>query len=350
MGGSALKNTTTRRYLAAEYRELAQEVWETLEQMFPYSRVNIIKAYRNKDSFGDMDVLLCSENLPSNWIDEVKEHFTPNETVKNGNCLSFDCKELQIDIIVAKPEEYLSSLQYLSFNDLGNLTSRIAHSIGLKLGHDGLSYNFREGTNNYRNVVLTRDWKVVCDVLMLSYKTFKDGFDNLEDIFKFVVSSPFFNKTIFALENRNHAARTRDQKRSTYTAFLKWIENDNNLEEDNYYFPKVEDKSRWLPRLFRLIPDFETTYHQVMSEWNLDKKFKLRYNGEIVSGLIGLKDKELGKFMKWTKDRYPDNKLNTIVNTMNVECIDDFILHNYAVYTDTLKIGKLDNLAFKEEL
>ena len=327
-----MKNTETRRYQAEEYHKLAQEVLEIIEQLFPFSRCSVIRSYKNKESFGDMDILLCSKNLPSNWTQEIKDYFKPNESVKNGNCLSFDYKQLQIDVIVTKQEEFETSSNYYSYNDLGNIMGRISNSLGLKLGHDGLSYNFREGTNNYRNVVLSRDWKVVCDVLDLNYKRFTEGFDNLEGIFKFVVSSPFFNKEIFVLENRNHAARVRDKKRTTYTQFLKWIANDDNLLPKDYYYQR-RNKEFYLSYLFDVIPHFKDTHKKVMQEWELDKKFKARYNGSIVSKLTGLSGKELGAFMQWNKAYYGEEGLKTIINTINPECIDDFILHNYFVST-----------------
>jgi len=336
LGGNAIKNTFTRRYEAKEYYKASEIIVDKLLTLFPNRKLSIIKSYRNKESFGDIDILIKSQNTINDDIKAIKDKFKPKEFVRNSHIISFDFNELQVDVIFTNNEDYEASVQYFSYNDLNNILGIICHSLGLKLGHDGLSYNFREGTNNYRNVVLSTDWEVVCKVLMLDYKTFVDGFDELEDIFKFVVSSPFFNKEIFSLENRNHAARVRDNKRKTYTEFLKWIEDDNNLEDDIYYFPKVENKYYWLPHLFDNIPNFEPMYNKVMDEWLLDKKFKLRYNGEIVSELTGLKGKELGEFMKWTKEYHAEDKLKMIINTINAECIDDFILHNYNVYTGNL--------------
>ena len=82
-----------------------------------------------------------------------------------------------------------------------------------------------------------------------------------------------------------------------------------------------------------------------MQEWELDKKFKARYNGSIVSKLTELSGKELGDFMQRNKEYYGDEGLKTIINTVNLGCIDDFILYNYFVYNNKLPEG-----AFKEEL
>lgn len=37
-------------------------------------------------------------------------------------------------------EHFNTSLEYLNWNDLGNLIGRIAHKFGLKYGHKGLLY------------------------------------------------------------------------------------------------------------------------------------------------------------------------------------------------------------------
>ena len=73
-------------------------------------------------------------------------------------------------------------------------------------------------------------------------------------------------------------------------------------------------------------------YRKEFEEWELDKKFKAHYNGSIVSKLTGLCGIKLGTFMQWNKAYYGEERLKTIINNINPEYIDDFILHNYFVY------------------
>lgn len=338
MGGNALKSCVTRRYAAEEYFKMCNLTGNTFNQIFPDCRFAIIPAYKSKESFGDMDILISSTELPSNWVEIIKETFCPRQMVKNGNVLSFEHRQLQTDVIVCSEEEFDASLSYYSYNDLGNLCGRIAHSLGLKLGHDGLSYNFRDGTYHFKNVVLLTNWEDILPVLGLSYERYAAGFDTLEDIFKFVVSSPFFHKDIFHLENRNHAARVRDEKRRTYMEFLKWIEsyNETSHQTISSELHKLysKDKSHPLDYLFDIIPNFKEIHEQVTAEWQVDIKFKTLYNGYLVKEWTGLEGKELGKFMTFCKEDQP--QLKDLITNMNEDCIEWFVNYMKQKYDGTL--------------
>lgn len=297
MGGNALKNTETRRYNAFEYHELCNDVYTQLWKLFPKCIFSIITAYRNKPSFGDMDIVISSENLHNNYVELLISHFKPTEWVKNGNVLSFDYKQFQIDLIVAHPDEYHTSLHYFAYNDLGNLCGKLAHQLGVKLGHNGLSYVWRTGTYMFREVVILKDWNKILQVLDLDPVKYFEGFDELEDIFEYVVSSKFFNKDIFAFENMNNYARTRDKKRKTYTTFLDWI----SVRDLNDH-PREQNKDVWLPYLFSVIPGFKETYDSVNAEWQRATLYKEKFNGDLVREWTGLENKELGAFMKWLRE------------------------------------------------
>lgn len=331
MGGNALKNVTTRRYAAGEYHQLELEVLCKLEEAFPKCIMSAIQSYAEKASFGDMDILISSEHIPRDYRVTINKLFQPSETVSNGNCYSFEYKQLQIDLIVTKPNEYESSIHYFAYNDLGNLLGRIAHSLGFKLGHDGLTYNFRDGTNLFANIPVTQQWPDILSLLGLSPKKYYAGFDTLEDIYNFTADSPYFCKEIFALENRNHAARVRDEKRSTYTGFLEYI-------KDRQY----DDQSEFsMEQVFDIFPEFYERLLEVEKEYAASKEFKTRYNGLLVSEVTGLQGKELGLFMKWVKEYFAGSLVN-VINALNPIVIERFVAHMYLVYTNNLQVVKLD--------
>lgn len=300
MGGNALKNVVTRRYERDEYFFLEELVMKKLRDHYsPEKRIVPIRAYNNKESFGDMDILIEGDYTAENFIGTIQSIFEPKQIYKNSNCISFEYKEFQIDLIVTPTEEFDTSYNYFNYNDLGNLCGRIAHSMGLKLGHDGLSYNWRIDTYQFKNVVLLTDWNDILPVLGLDPEVYNRGFDELEDIFKFVVSSQFFNKDIFLLHNRNHTSRVRDAKRKTYMEFLDWIEVDGNAVNN---YSKKENKDDWLEYLFVMIDGFQTIYGIVNREWEDATAVKAKFNGDIVRGYTGLEGKDLGIFMKYMKD------------------------------------------------
>lgn len=305
MGGNALKNCLTRRYDRDEYFNLERTVWRVLDTIFPNCPHEAIKAYATKESFGDMDIVISSDNLPANWVNLVQSAFAPAEMVKNGNCLSFEYRELQIDLITMPSENYRSALNYYAYNDLGNLMGRIADSMGLKYGHDGLSYRYTVGTNNYRNIPITKDLDTILTVLGFSHARYEQGFDTLEEIFLFVVMSMYFNTDIYLLENRDNKSRTRDAKRKTYMEFLDYLERYPDMLVNHL---KSANKSYWLPFLFSMLPGFKEQYEQCETDYKNDQTYKSKFNGDLVSEWTGLKEKELGLFMKHLRDlRGPDD-------------------------------------------
>lgn len=329
MGGNALA-ATCRRHNKEEYYAKEEEILFALKGLFPHSRAYPIKAYRSKDSFGDCDVLLESLDLPSNWIDLVAEVFDSKQVIKNGNVCSFEYYELQVDIIVTKPEDFNSSAQYFDYNDLGNLVGRIAHSMGLKLGHDGLTYKWRLSDNHvFKEITLLKDWKDILPVLGYSYERYKQGFETLDEMFQFVVSSPFFNKDIYLLHNRNHTSRVRDKKRKTYMSFLKYCETykqtheqDINTDIVNYH---GSDKRHWLNYLFSSIEGFKEQYEEVQAEYECEQKFKERFNGNLVKEWCGIDGKELGNFMQWLKANTEPERFKKDIITLNPVCVPRLI-------------------------
>ena len=298
MGGNALKNTITRRYQKDEYHEIIIDIQQKLTKIFPHSKCEGIKSYRMKNDHGDADFLLESDFLPSNYCAMLLQEFSPNEWVKNGNCISLEYKEFQVDIILTPSDEFNTSVNYFAWNDLGNLCGRIFHSIGMKLGHDGLSYNWRIGNCQFKNVIIEKDWEKILPIVGLSYERYTEGFDSSEEIFEFVKSSKFFTADIFLLHNRNNVSRTRDRKRKTYMEFLKYINPEGIVYDESIPYTPT-DKSGYLPYLFQMVPTFKKLYEQTEIEYKFAIQKKAGYNGNLVMEWTGLSQKPLGEFLQW---------------------------------------------------
>ena len=143
MGGKALKNTVTRRYNEDEYLKAFNEVSDVLMNFC--DQVALVKAYEEKDSFGDMDLVVVLSPSVTDVVKCLKEYFNPNEVVKNTNVVSFNYKDLQVDLLVQPDSKtYDFAKNYFAFNDLGNFVGRTAHRLGFKFGHDGMWYVLRD--------------------------------------------------------------------------------------------------------------------------------------------------------------------------------------------------------------
>lgn len=316
MGGNALKQfgIITDRKSKLEYQQIIREV-KTIAMLNLNATITEVISFKNKQDFGDADLLIVSDDLPNHWVDTLKDAFESKAIYNNGDVVSFEYKNFQIDIIKCPSHEFMASYHYFSFNDLGNLLGRMTKKFGLKLGHDGLTYVYRDGDQVIGNIVITREFHEVCWFLGVDYQQWKEGFNDLDDIFKFVASSRYFNPDIYLFDNLNHTQRVRDRKRKTYNAFLEWCK--------SYDGPKYEhtkDQDSLLPMLFEFWgpnngfhddDSFREQYINLYMHHLKKKDMQSKFSGEIVRGVVGLDGKELGMLMKYLKTKIDEDFIIT---------------------------------------
>lgn len=307
MGGNALSCASVR-LTKKNYDRMAEECVGKLRALYPQGRVNDIPSYRAKCDFGDLDLLVTDPNFDP---EQAASALGAVEVVRNGPTTSLglilrpevlqrEGNMFQVDLVRMAPDEYDYALAYFSFNDLGNLIGRTAHSAGLAHRHNGLYYYVRDGDYKFREICLTADYDTALAFLGYEPARFHRGFENLTEIFEYVTGSTFFNRDIFLLENRNYASRIRDRKRKTYTDFLKWCEERPDLPA--YQYP--DDKKAWLPRIAEHFPHFQGEYDKAQADLENQRQVKERYNGETVARMTGLAAKELGMLMKHVKESF----------------------------------------------
>lgn len=290
MGGNALK-TTTGRLAKEDYYPLEKTVIAKLSVAFPDRRINAIPTYRSKESFGDMDIVIESDRLPVDWLETVRATFSPLEMVKNGPVLSFDVQQFQIDLILTPSHYYSFALAYYSWGDLGNLTGRLAKGMGYTFGHEGLSYKRYEGDQLIGSIKLSTDFPESLAFLGFDPVRHSQGFDDSEAIFKFMVSSTYFRPESFMVDNLNHIARVRLKKRPLYGEFLTFLEDTKPPTQER-------NEAAHLQRGFDAFPAFQPAYIAAEQDRVRQKSIKEKFNGEIVSQLTGLSQRELGDFMR----------------------------------------------------
>jgi hypothetical protein len=341
MGGNALKNTETERKSLEEYLYISGYMLGALDRLFPRARLSLIKAYRTKESFGDLDMLIASDNLPPNWKQMVEEEFKPNEIFNNGNVMSFDYMKMQIDLITVPDRELRMASTYLAFNDLGNLMGRIAQKMGFKYGSDGLWKKMFYRDQKFAEIVVSQEPSDIFSFLGYDWARFVQGFETLEDIFEFASSTPFFHRNIYLLENRNNYSRTRDAKRPTYTAFLKWLEDKPELDRFQWKAFSLEEEEqalgemgtpRWkqdremVARAEKMFPELERQMDEAIKKHVRVLEVKRLFNGDIVNKLTGYQGKELGQFIAYCREQYTD--------------FDNFILNNPDAVKDMIVMQK----------
>lgn len=309
MGGNALAPFGARRFSAEEYKKLLREVLLRLNKFEPVG----IPYYKNKLSFGDMD--LITRRLQEHEYEEIRILLDSTIFIRNNEVMSVLFREMQIDIIPMKEEDVSTSILYYSYNDLGNLMGKVFHRFGVKYGHRGLTLPVKDGDYGLGEVVLSKDPERIFKFGGFDYKRYLCGFENLEDIFTFVIGSKYFNADIYEYEALNSVNRRRDRKRQTYHAFLERLkergvedQHGNKFTTAEYYstvnlgYKFFSDKSFYLPKIFHEFPEAKAEYDQLIEARKQRQAIKEKFNGHLVSEITGLEGKELGSFMAFLKD------------------------------------------------
>lgn len=252
-------------------------------------------SYSTKETFGDIDILVPKEHFSFDRFWD-KHKFRYKDYKRNGGVISIlDKQDRQIDIITTPLSIYNIHYNYLAYNDMGNFIGRIAKSLNLKYGHDGLSLivRYREDPTRKIGVIpISTDVQYIYKLLDIPYRCY----DTMEQIYSDIMSSKYYHKDSFLLEKQSHHTRARDRKRKSYHGMLNYIkENDTSAEPRRNY--SIEETLAMLPSFV------SDEYIKITAEYDKKMYEKTLFNGNIVSDVTGLKGKELGVFMASIKDK-----------------------------------------------
>jgi hypothetical protein len=302
MGGNALSRTSVRLG-RTDYERVAANCVSKLRALYPGKRVEALGSYRTKTDFGDCDILI--DGTAPYEPARAAAALGAVEVVCNGPVTSVGVRVchgtahggvFQVDLIATQPQAFDFALSYFGHGDAGNLLGRLYHACGLALRHDGLFYYVRDaaGGHKLREIALTRRFDDALAFFEYDTAVYARGFDTLEDIFRYVASSPFFNAELFLLSNRNAKSRARDRKRAMYMQFLDFCRTHPGLAA----YPYPQDKSAWLPRIAAFYPHFQAAHDDALAERALLHAANQKFNGNRVSQLTGLQGKDLGELMQ----------------------------------------------------
>ncbi|UTS52086.1 hypothetical protein [Synechococcus phage BUCT-ZZ01] len=319
MGGNLFKDKVSIARLTAEdYFDYTASLlhWLRLEFGIEFC---LIPSYNKKPSFGDVDIIYSDAHVRSIIVDELIKADIDKELINvNTDDVSFVDKyingdgkwlNIQVDLKYVPPEHFITAYDYFAFNDLGNLRGRIAHMLGLKLGHEGLIYVHNEESRAVFEICLSKDTFAIDKFLGFDEATTDKfyrwgGPDTLEEIFEYIESSKYFNPDIFLLHNRNHRSRVRDAKRKTYMEFLEWCQKLPSKD----YFPKPESKTEYQMKAIEYFGK-QNEFCLKMDEFTSNKAYKQLLNGNIIMELSGLTGKELGAEMAKLREIFPKERV-----------------------------------------
>lgn len=361
MGGNALKNTKTTRLSRKDFFETQTKVIQKIKTVFPFARIEAISAYSEKETFGDLDILITNEDIleykQSHFKEEainpleelIRKLFNSTETVENNTVFSFDYREymeteygFQVDLIYTPNDYFDFTKNYFSYNDLGNLIGRVAAGMGLKFGHLGLTYDIKDGNNHFAVLEISRDFNKSLDFLGFSSERYHKGFKNLSDIFEYVVSSKYYNHDLYKLENSSYSERVRERKRPTYRAFLQYSKKLSQIKKADFVFP--ENKKNWLPEIFTTFEGCEAAYNKAWDFKNIKENAKQIFNGHNIGTITGLEHRYLGYFMNHIRAKFSNQNMLfdwiTKSSEQEFKSAINIYLNEFNTYKDTINIDE----------
>lgn len=323
MGGQAIK--IAQRVPRDIFFEYIKVIIPKVQSVFN-TEVHMVNGFHNKQDFGDLDLLVLADRDFGNRRDIVQKNFNPDEISINRHILSFNYKELQVDLIFTPPSNWEASKIFFDWGDLGNFMGKLINNYGnlnnhgylLKYGYDGLKCKLKyEGVS--KNVVLTKDNAKVFEFLGLSFEKWKDGFNNREEMFEYVISSPLFDYNSFQWENLSSINKHRNKRRPNYHGFLEYIK---KYKDKNIKWGKVDLYIENIKKSFGV--DLKKEMEYLKEEVKNKKDISNKFNGKILMDKYPkLKGVELGRNIQDFKNRFQDWDNYVLTHTSD-EILKDF--------------------------
>jgi hypothetical protein len=311
MGGSALE-METNRLSALEFKVAQQLVSKHLEDRGV--TYHFVQAYRDKPSHGDMDVLVKQDTTSKN---RLVDSFGAQETSFNGRVVSLDfggdkVPTFQLDLVFMQPEWWEMAKAFHDWNVLGNLMGKVARFRRFKYGFQGLRLPYFADLNKSQKLgefVVSRDPKAVFAFLGYDWERFQQGFDTLESVFEYAMSSRWAARNVFRPEQLTASQRQRDRKRSGYQKFEKWLErqfNPNELGKTTDAFVPRPSHRQALDDAAEAFPEanVKEQVNEAKDEWQLRQAASAVFNGKHAMERFGVEGRELGAVLGELKSRY----------------------------------------------
>lgn len=324
MGGKALKIETERK-TTDEFNKIASVIIPIIENKLGIDTF-IAKCYHNKETHGDMDILIKIthefHNKSINLVNWIKDTFNPIDINNNNGVVSFDYDNFQIDIIPMRESIWEIAKTWYSYDPFSNIAGKTAHKKMLKYGSMGLTYPFRNFNGRQsHNITVSRDPEKIFDFLGYSYDVFKEGFDEIEEIFDYVISGKYFNYTTFLMENLRHIDRKRNKKRKSYNEFLQYVDKNNIKKEYNF-----KAKDEYLNDIAEFFPEANLLekIEELKIKDDQNQILATKFNGKLVmANYPNLKAKMLGDAMLNFKNSLGEWK-DVFMEMTTDEIMDEF--------------------------
>lgn len=330
MGGKAFNHLNIVRMNKDNYVKTKSKLIKTLKVLLKSDLIQDLPYYKDKETFGDLDLVMTNEDLNNfkekndrSFFDYLKEKYKKSEYVENGNITSFalpinDEEYVQVDFMPHNREDYFNVINYFSFNDLPILINKFLSipTFDAVYHMNGCSINIyrEEGNTEYLLGIASTNNKMFeyLSALDLNVEHYNKGFSNKKDIYEFIYSSRYFDTDYFfnEIESLNSVEKKR-QERSLYQGFIDYVRSKPRKVGD-----KIKNKEE---RLFQVFPELKEQKEFFKQEYRNYLKFRERFNGKNISLILSLneKDRNLGLIMKSFLEERVLSENRKLINKVN---------------------------------
>lgn len=306
MGGNLFK---LGRLPKAEYLPIEGKLRQYLDQKLG-NGYRIPRYYHNKPDFGDVDIIVSDAAIQTSWQDlrmELVRDLGIQEYKSAGAVFSTVYQNFQVDFFHREQRYLESTYHYLSFNDVGNILGKIFKRFNLKYGEQGLLYVFRRADGHYqKDLEVSQDFERIFTFLALDYAHWEQGFDTLDELFRWATASPYFS--IHPYQEQDATTAQRVKERTTMRRFVEWLDAQGITQR----YPFLEDRDAYLPTINDFFPEAHLLEKiaQERQRETVVAQLREKYSGKIVMHLFpDLQGVELGGFMRNFQAQWEDHEL-----------------------------------------
>lgn len=298
MGGNFWK---LGRMPRAEYLDNERAIRGYLEARIP-GEYRIPRYFEDKPDFGDMDVIVSVSVLKRDpeFLSRLFTDLGITQHKATGAFVTTAFRGLQTDFFPVPPSNLDTTYQFMCFGEVGNILGRLARRFKLKFGIDGLNYVYRWGDHYKREFTVTKDFVAICGLFGLNYSAWHRGFGTREEMFRWVVASPYFSPAPYLDPDSPMAQRAG--MRPGIAAFIEFVKANVSTEAGGY----IGDPLAWIDTKFpeaRIQERVAKCVDHTTRLAEVSEKFSGRLVMEIRPGLEG---KALGEFIRLFKQAHPD--------------------------------------------
>lgn len=326
MGGNLFK---VGRVSREEYFDILKSLKPVLDKHFG-DHYRIPVAYRNKKDYGDVDIIVDAGILVNrpNWKAELNTDLGVTQVHSVRNVHSMLYRNFQTDVFLIGTNKLDMCYNFMSYNILGNLIGRIYHKFNLRYGETGLYYVLR-GFNNHisKEILVSRNMQDILTFIGLSYERWVEGFDDVEEIFEYIMTSKYFCSNSYDLKYYN--IQKRATERPDFNKFLDYIHERNIVKN----YPFEPNKEIYLDKIDDFFgTDLRSEYEKHEEKKKIWAEVAKKFSGKLVMELTKLNGKPLGDFIVKYKDFYGDDFNDWIIRTPQEEINENILL----LYQNTL--------------